>query len=155
MEAAILDNKETILLSSIMVVGTFAFIQASVFPFKNKLINIMDLIFTGIFLLLSSIILYFHPNVNGYRKVNIAVNIFGYTSFIVFCVIILYHIYHATKGLHCCFKIFSNINRLILKLEKNKDNDFEWPFAIFAEEPDHDQRSRYGTIKTQEDETEA
>ena len=152
MEAAISDNKETVLLSSIMVVGAFAFIQASVFPFKNKFINIMDLIFTGIFLLLSSIVLYFHPNVNGYRKVNIAVNIFGYTSFVLFCVIVLYHIYHATKGLDCCFKIFSSVNQLILKLEKNKDNDFEWPFAVFAEEPD--QRSRYGTIKTQ-DETEA
>jgi len=150
MEAAISDNKETLLLSSIMVVGTFAFIQASVFPFNKKLINIIDLIFTGIFLLLSSIVLYFHPNVNGYRKVDIAVNVFGYTSFVVFCMVILYHIYHTTKGFACCFKFFSAVNRLVLKFKKNKDGDFEWPFAVFAEEPDQ----RYGTIRTQ-DETEA
>ena len=150
MEAVISDDKETVLLSSIVVVGTFAFIQASVFPFRNKLINIMDLIFTGIFLLLSSIVLYFHPNVNGYRKVNIAVNVLGYTSFVVFCVIIVYHIYHATKGFSCCFKFFSTVNRLRLKFEMNKDDDLQWPFAVFAEEPDQ----RYGTIRTQ-DETEA
>jgi len=149
MEAAIPDNKETVLVSCLMAVGTFAFIQASVFPFKNKLINILDLLFSGIFLPLSSVVLCTSIQVLMVTKEQLAVRVFGYSSFAVFCVVILYHIYRATKGSSCYFKNFDTVNRLKDKYEKNKEDDFRWPFAVFSEEPDQ----RYGTIRTQ-DETE-
>ena len=137
------------LISCLVAVGTFTFIQASVFPFKNKLINILDLLFSGIFLPLSSVVLCTSIQVLMVTKEQLAVRVFGYSSFAVFCVVILYHIYRATKGSSCYFKNFDTVNRLKDKYEKNKEDDFRWPFAVFSEEPDQ----RYGTIRTQ-DETE-
>jgi len=74
MESIIPSYPEALLLSNIIVVLVFAIWQAYIRPFKNTLINILDLIFMGIFILLSIITLYLYPSTSGYDKVNIAVN---------------------------------------------------------------------------------
>ena len=99
MEAIIFTYREALLLSSIAVVGFYTRVQASFHPFKDKLINFLDLMFMGIFLLL--VALYIYPSKDGHDKVNIAVNFsVGYLSFVFFCLVVLYHSYHITKHTH-------------------------------------------------------
>ncbi|XP_065893230.1 uncharacterized protein [Dysidea avara] len=97
MEAVIFSSREALLLSSIAVVGFFALLQAYVHPFKDKLVDAIDLIFMGIFLLLAAVTLYLYPSENGFEEVNIAVTVLGYVGFILFLVVIVYHVYDATK----------------------------------------------------------
>ena len=97
MEAIAFSSREALLLSSIAVVGFFAISQAYFHPFKDKLVDAMDLIFMSIFLLLAAVTLYLYPSENGFEKVNIAVTVLGYVGFILFLVVIVYHIYDATK----------------------------------------------------------
>ena len=97
METIIFADIEALLLSSITVVGTFSIFQAYIRPFKDNFINIMDLAFTGNFLLLSSIVLYLNPTVNGYKDSDIVVNVLGIVAFLMFCVVIVYHIHFVSK----------------------------------------------------------
>ena len=62
MEAIIFTYREALLLSSIAVVAFYTIVQASFGPFKDKLINFLDLIFMGIFLLLDTVALYIYPS---------------------------------------------------------------------------------------------
>ncbi|XP_065914891.1 uncharacterized protein [Dysidea avara] len=97
MEAIIFTYKETFLLSSIAIVGCFTIVQASFHPFKDKLINFLDLIFMSIFLLLATVTLYLYPSTEGYDEVSIVVKVLGSLSFVFFCLIVLYHSYHITR----------------------------------------------------------
>ena len=97
MEAVIFSSREALLLSSIAVVGFFALLQAYVHPFKDKLVDAIDLIFMGVFLLLAAVTLYLYPSENGFEEVNIAVTVLGYVGFILFLVVIAYHVHHKTR----------------------------------------------------------
>ena len=97
METIIFADIEALLLSSITVVGAFAVTQAYIRPFKSNFVNILDLTFTTVFLLISSIVLYLNPTSNGYAKSDIVVYCLGYVAFLLFCVIIIYHIHYVSK----------------------------------------------------------
>ncbi|XP_065914017.1 uncharacterized protein [Dysidea avara] len=97
MEAIIFSYREALLLSSIAVVGFFTIVQASIHPFKDKLINALDIMFMGIFLLLATVTLYLYPTTDSFDKVNIVVKVLGYLSFVLFCTIAAYHVYHITR----------------------------------------------------------
>lgn len=97
METIIFADIEALLLSSITVVGTFAVIQAYIRPFKSDFINILDLVFTSNFLLISSIVLYINPTDDGYEKSDIVVRTLGCVAFVLFCVVIGYHIHYVSR----------------------------------------------------------
>jgi len=96
MESIIFSYQEALLLSGATVLFVFVMVQAYIRPFKNTIINLMDLLFMGLFILLSIITLYLYPSTSGYDKVNIAVNI-GYVAFVLFCLVVSYHIHIALK----------------------------------------------------------
>ena len=98
MESVIFSYQEALLLSGATVLFVFAIVQAYIQPFKNLIINMLDLLFMGLFILLSMITLYLYPSTSGYDKVNIAVNI-AYVAFILFCLIIGYHVHTSLKHL--------------------------------------------------------
>jgi len=54
METLIYDDKEALLLSSVIAVGSFAIAQAYIQPFKRTLVNFSDLMLTAICLLQSA-----------------------------------------------------------------------------------------------------
>ena len=58
--SVLFSDQEILLVLSVIVVLAFAIVQVYTFPFKNALINIMDLMFTGIFILLSVVTLYLY-----------------------------------------------------------------------------------------------
>ena len=97
METVIFADIEALLLSSITVVGTFTIFQAYIRPFKSTFINILDLAFTTNFLLISSIVLYLNPTINGYEKSDIVVNVLGIVAFLLFCVVVVYHVHYVSK----------------------------------------------------------
>ena len=97
METIIFENIEALLLSSITVVGAFTIVQAYICPFKSSFINILDLIFTSIFLLMSSVVLYLNPTSNGYEESDIVVNCLGSVAFLLFCVVVVYQIRYVSK----------------------------------------------------------
>ena len=97
-DAAVVQFTEVVLVTSIAGVGLFAIIQAYIRPFKNTIINLLDLIFMEIFLLLSALTIYFYPSVNGYDDVNIIVTVFGYCAFSLFCLLILHQLHTILKG---------------------------------------------------------
>ena len=88
METIIFNDKEGLLLSNVIVVGLFVIAQAYIQPLKSTIANCLDLTFTGIFLVLSSATLYFHPTLNGYDKVDVAVYVLGYVAFLIFLFVI-------------------------------------------------------------------
>ena len=97
MESIIFSYQEALLLSGATVLFAFAMVQAYIHPFKNTLINLLDLLFMGLFILLSMITLYLYPSTSGYDEVNTAVNIV-YIAFLLFCLIVGYHIHAALKS---------------------------------------------------------
>lgn len=97
METVIFSDVEALLLSSITVVGAFTIVQAYIRPFKSSFINILDLLFTSIFLLMSSIVLYLNPTSNGYNRSDIVVYCLGYVAFLLFCVVVIYQIRYVSK----------------------------------------------------------
>ncbi|XP_065914794.1 uncharacterized protein [Dysidea avara] len=105
MEAVIFNDREAVLVSSITVVGFFALVQSYIRPFKNKIANLLDLTFMGIFLLLSVVVLYIYPSSNGFRNVNIAVEVLGYVSFVFFLLVVVYHIFQITKHTGICMSL--------------------------------------------------
>ena len=88
---------EALLLSSITVVGTFTIIQAYIRPYKSNFINILDLTFTAIFLLMSSIVFYLNPTANGCKRTDIVVYCLGYVAFLLFCVVVIFHVHLISK----------------------------------------------------------
>ena len=124
METIIFDDKEALLLSNLIVIGTYAIVQAYIRPFKSTIVNCSDLTFTAIFLALSSTVLYIHPTANDldskkYDGVNVAVYIFGYMAFFFFCLVVAYHIHVASKKARWYIKLTENFWN---KLKKHKDN---------------------------------
>ncbi|XP_065893656.1 uncharacterized protein [Dysidea avara] len=97
MESIIRSYQEALLLSVVIAVLAFAIVQAYIRPFKNTIINILDLIFMGIFILLSVITLYIYPSSSGYAEVNIAVNVLGSVAFVLFCFVLVFHVYNIIK----------------------------------------------------------
>ena len=97
METVIFADIEALLLSSITVVGAFTIVQAYIRPFKSSFINILDLSFTSIFLLMSSIVLYLNPTSNGYERSDIVVYCLGCMAFVLFCVVVIYQIRYVSK----------------------------------------------------------
>ena len=95
--SVLFSDQETSLLLSVVVVSAFAIVQVYIFPFKSTLINILDLVFTGIFILLSMIIVYLSPSTSGYKKVNIAVNVLGSVAFFFACLVIVFHVHNVVK----------------------------------------------------------
>ena len=107
-EAVLFSNDQALLLSNIFVVGFFAFAQAFILPFKTLLSNVFDLLFMGIFLILciATHILYQDDD-----DVNSTVKILGYFSFMLFCFIVIYHVYDyrikdTSTGLKIRYKLF-------------------------------------------------
>ncbi|XP_065913753.1 uncharacterized protein [Dysidea avara] len=98
MESVLFTYQESLLYSNVLAVLAFAIVQAYIRPFKSTLINILDLIFTGIFILLSVTSLYLYPSTSGYHEVNIAVNVLGFVAFFFFLIVILFHIHNAAKN---------------------------------------------------------
>jgi len=97
MESVLFTYQESLLYSNVLAVFTFTVVQAYIRPFKNTLINILDLIFTSIFILLSVTSLYLYPMTSGYHEVSIAVNVLGFVAFFFFLVVIVFHIHNAIK----------------------------------------------------------
>ena len=95
-ESIIFTHQEAQLLSETTVLFVFVMVQAYIQPFKNVIINLLDLLFMGIFILLSMITLYLYPSTSGYDEVNSAVNI-SYAAFFLFCLVVCYHIHIALK----------------------------------------------------------
>ena len=96
MESVILSYQEALLLSGATVLFVFIVVQAYIQPFKNTVINHLDLLFMGLFILLSMITLYLYPSTSGYDEVNYAVNI-SYIAFFLFCLVVCYHVHTALK----------------------------------------------------------
>jgi len=124
METIIFDDEEALLLSNLVVVGTFTIIQAYIRPFKETIVNCSDLAFTAIFLLLSSTVLYIHPTANdpdskGFDGVNVAVYIFGYIAFFLFSLVVAYHVHVASRKSYWYITL---TEKFWQKLEKYKDN---------------------------------
>ena len=98
MESVIFSYQEALLLSGATVLFAFVIVQAYIQPFKNTIINLLDLLFMGLFILLSMITLYLYPSTSGYNEVNVAVNI-AYAAFFLFCLIMGYHVHTSLKTL--------------------------------------------------------
>jgi len=117
-DAAVVQFTEVVLVTSIAGVGLFAIIQAYIHPFKNTIINLLDLIFMEIFLLLSALTLYFYPSENGYDDVNIVVTVFGYCAFLLFCLLILHQLHAILKGKKMYNKMIKKIQGKHEQLKK-------------------------------------
>ena len=89
MESALFSYQDTLLLSGVVVILLFAFVQAYIHPFKNTINNTLDLMFMGIFIILAIVILYLYPS----HQECVAVNILGGVAFLLFCVIVIFHLY--------------------------------------------------------------
>ncbi|XP_065915255.1 uncharacterized protein [Dysidea avara] len=120
METVIFDDKEALLLSNVIVVGTFTIVQAYIRPFKNTLTNCSDLAFAAIFLLLSATVLYIHPSSDSdSKRVNAAVNVFGSIAFFLFCLVVAYHIHEASKK---SYWYITTVEKFWNKVKTYKDN---------------------------------
>ena len=97
MEAVNFSLPEALLLSSIITVGVFMCMQSYIQPYKTTLNNTVELLFIGIFFLIAMVTLYLYPSTNGYEDVNIVVQVLGYLSFFMFCLVVVYHVYSATR----------------------------------------------------------
>ena len=97
MESVLFTYQEASLYSNVLAILAFAILQAYIHPFKNVLINILDLTFTGIFIVLSVTSLYLYPSRSGYHEVNIAVNNLGFVAFFFFCLVIMFHVHNAVN----------------------------------------------------------
>ena len=96
MESILFSYQNTLLLSGVVVVLLFALIQAYIHPFKNTINNTLDLMFMGIFIVLSIVVLYLYPNSSNHEEF-IAVNVLGSVAFLFFCLIIIFHLHDAIK----------------------------------------------------------
>ncbi|XP_065914879.1 uncharacterized protein [Dysidea avara] len=132
-EAVLFSNDQALLLSNIFAVGFFAFAQTFILPFKTLLSNVLDLLFMGILLILciATHILYQDDD-----DIYSAVNVLGYFSFVLFCFIIIYHVYdykikHTKIGELLQYKLFQVQRHLLrckffksLNRNHNQDNGF-------------------------------
>ena len=139
MESILLSYQDSLLLSGVVVILLFTLIQAYIHPFKSTLNNTLDLMFMGIFIALSIVVLYLYPNTPGHGEY-ITVNILGGIAFLLFCFIILFHLHDALmhftkysifiealqikfnmKTLKGNWKVLNLVNRRNLNHESNQD----------------------------------
>ena len=92
MKSILFSYQDSLLLSGVVVILLFTVIQAYIYPFKNRINNILDLLFMGIFITLAIVILYLYPN-TGHEEY-IAVNILGGTIFLLFLFIMIFHLHN-------------------------------------------------------------
>ena len=98
MESVLFSYQDSLLLSGAVAVLLFTIIQAYIHPFKNRINNTLDLMFMGIFITLAIVVLYLYPNTSGHKDC-IAVNILGGMAFLLFCIIIIFHLHDAVMHL--------------------------------------------------------
>ena len=120
MESILFSYQNSLLLSGVVVVLLFAFIQAYLHPFKNKINNILDLMFMGIFITLAIVILYLYPNTTGNEE-NIAINLLGSVAFLLFIFIIIFHLHDVLMD----FTWYSKLTEP-LKTKFNKNMQKNW-----------------------------
>ena len=96
MESALISYQDSLLLSGVVVILLFALIQACISPFKSTIINTLDLMFMGLFIALSIVVLYLYPNTSGNEQY-VAINVLGGMAFLLFCFIIIFHLHDALK----------------------------------------------------------
>ena len=117
MESVLFSYQDSLLLSGVVAVLLFTIIQAYVHPFKNTINNTIDLMFMGIFIILATVTLYLYPSTSGHEEY-VAVNILGGVAFLLFCVIIIFHLSDAVMHLTWyskfieCFKIQFNMKNI-------------------------------------------
>jgi len=118
LESYLFSNQ--LLLSGVIIILFFALMQAYIHPFKSTINNTLDLMFMGLFITLSVVVLYSYPNISD-TKQSIAINILGGLAFLLFCFIMIFHIHDTVKH----FKFYSKfIETLKIKfhVEKLKGN---------------------------------
>ena len=93
----------SLLLSGVLVILLFALMQACIHPFKSTINNTLDLMFMGVFIALSIVVLYLDPSTSG-NKIHIAVNALGGVAFLLFCFIIIFHLHDALMYFSCYLK---------------------------------------------------
>ena len=96
MESVLFSYQESLLLSSTMVILAFTIVQAYIHPFKQKTINILDLLFMTIFIVLSTITLYLFTT-SDHECINIAVQVLGSIAFSIICFVVALHINDVIK----------------------------------------------------------
>ena len=141
---SILFSYDSLLLSGVLVVLLFAFVQAYIHPFKNKMNNFLDLLFTGIFITLAIVILYLYPNTSNHKE-NIAVNILGSVAFLLFCFVIAFHLHDALMHLTWYSKF---TEPLTTKFNKNMQKNWKPLHSITSrdiQKPDN--RNIDGSLK--------
>jgi len=122
MESILFSYQDSLLLSGVLVVLLFALTQAYIHPFKNKINNTLDLMFMGIFIALSIVILYLHPNTSSHEE-NIAVNTLGGVAFFLFCLIIVFYLRDAIKHFTWYSKLTESLKTKInIKIVKQNWN---------------------------------
>ena len=120
MESIIFSYQESLLLSSIVVIFTLTVMQAYVNPFKQASINILDLLFMSIFIVLSVITVYLFPIYSGYERVNIAVNVLGYVAFFITCLVVVLHINNTVEHTKWYERIFNECIQWDVKAKFSK-----------------------------------
>ena len=108
MESILYSYRRSLLLSVVMVVLLFTLIQAYIHPFKNTINNILDLMFMEIFITLSVVVFYLYPSIPGHKEF-IAANILGGMAFLLFCLIVLFHVYDALMHFTYCSRLSETI----------------------------------------------
>ena len=116
MESVLFSYQDALLLSGVVAILLFAFVQAYIHPYKSTINNTLDLMFMGIFIILATVILYLYPNTSGHQEC-VAVNILGGVAFLLFCVIVIFHLYDTVTHLTWYSKLIDG-----LKIKFNTKN---------------------------------
>ena len=111
------------LLLLIFILGSFTIVQAIIFPYKNKILNILDLWFMVLLLI------NFITSLSYISSENITANAIMTTleialCFIIYLVILLYHMYISTSC-HCCVRKCIEHCQLIIKTKLVWKNEKE------------------------------
>ena len=123
------SNMTLQLLLIIFVLVFYTIVQAVVLPYKNKILNILELWF--MVLLLVNFIINLPNSVSDYHtSINIVTTLEIVLCFVTYCIILLYHGYISMSRLHCTRKYvqYLKITNCILykrikKLVKNNHNN--------------------------------
>ena len=123
------SNMTLQLLLIIFVLVFYTVVQAVVLPYKNKILNILELWF--MVLLLVNFIVRLPYSVSDYHtSINIVTTLEIILCFVTYCIILLYHGYISMSRLHCTRKCvqYLKITNCILykrikKLVKNNNNN--------------------------------
>ena len=121
MESILFSYQNSLLLSAVLAVMLFTIIQAYIHPFKKSINNTLDLMFMGIFIILGIVSLYLHPDTSD-NKEYITVNILGGVAFLLFCVIILFHLHDALMHLTW----YSNFAKVLMIKFNMKIVESDW-----------------------------